>query len=1077
MALEVAAQALEAAVRRGDVAHPDNGRHTVVCAAAYHLAGFAAQSFSVLPPPVLGRNLASVERALGMLLRRDLLGLRGEIVQWLGDEEHSDEAIARKLADEDNPFGIDDATYVALSESFYRGLGAADTALIFGDISDYARAIQLLREVADRAGLIGNLPIWWAATLGRHLFRDLRENSLHVRLPPEGEGLPDLWSELRSQFIAQLVTRRPPHIELWPSQLAAAARSLDPSDDLIIALPTSAGKTRIAELCILRALAGARRVVYVTPLRALSAQVERVLSRTFVPLGFGVTSLYGAAGATSIDTESLAQTQIVVSTPEKIDFALRQDPTVIDDVGLIVFDEGHMIGLGSREIRYEVLIQRLLRRPDADERRIVCLSAMFNSDDPDFKDFTAWLRNDVDGDPVQVRWRPTRQRFATLDWSKGSKAARLGLLYGEEAYVPRFFEERPPRARRKKPFPDSDIEFCISAANAFARDGQSVLVYSPQRGQVEPLVRNFVKAAQQGYLTDVPAPSPADLELAMAIGREWLGEGHPAVEGLRVGVGAHHGALPRPFLAAVERLLDSKRLSVVVASPTLAQGIDLACSVLLFRSLFRFDAQTGKPGLITAAEFANVAGRAGRAFVDLDGLVVLPSYEGKGRAHLQGQFAKLIQDSKGQRLRSGLARLVLEISARLAAKLGVAGEDLVEYVVNQRSVWDRDDVEGEEVDADPEDGQRGLDEYLADLDVAILSLVEQLDTEESDLAELLDQVLTGSLWQRTLARASALDRSLATGILTSRAQWLWGQTQPNQRKACYLAGLGSCSGLFLHAHLDQLVDILADLNIAAVTDNAAEVKRLAVAFAEAIHEEPYFFVRNPPANWREILERWVGGVAFAEILGNLGVRDAQRVQAFIQDCVVFKLVWAAEAVRVMAGAEDHPRATDLGDGPALAFGYGAYSVSAALLCQIGFASRVGAHWVCRETAADFVTMEGFWDWIAENGEDLSTDEFWDSLDHARLWAATASPGGDFPRKWKREVHVVSVDWVRDPPAPGSRVRVVARAGRAVDVCSIELAPLGRAQLPFNPSGAYIDAVVEDDSFDDDPSIRIEYFGR
>ena len=53
----------------------------------------------------------------------------------------------------------------------------------------------------------------------------------------------------------------------------------------------------------------------------------------------------------------------MVATPEKLDFALRQDGNVLNDVGLIVFDEGHMIGtFGSREIRYEVLIQRLLRR-------------------------------------------------------------------------------------------------------------------------------------------------------------------------------------------------------------------------------------------------------------------------------------------------------------------------------------------------------------------------------------------------------------------------------------------------------------------------------------------------------------------------------------------------------------------------------------------------------------------------------------------------------------------------------------------------------------------------------------------
>ena len=44
----------------------------------------------------------------------------------------------------------------------------------------------------------------------------------------------------------------------------------------------------------------------------------------------------------------------MVGTPEKLDFALRNDPSLIDDVGLVVLDEGHMIGLNEREINYEV---------------------------------------------------------------------------------------------------------------------------------------------------------------------------------------------------------------------------------------------------------------------------------------------------------------------------------------------------------------------------------------------------------------------------------------------------------------------------------------------------------------------------------------------------------------------------------------------------------------------------------------------------------------------------------------------------------------------------------------------------
>src|SRR6185312_7819902 len=165
-------------------------------------------------------------------------------------------------------------------------------------------------------------------------------------------------------------------------------------------------------------------------------QVERVLARTFVPLGAAVTSLYGAIGASSVDSQTLMDADIVVATPEKLDFALRQDPQVLNDVGLVVFDEGHMIGLGSREIRYEVLIQRLLRRTDAGERRIVCLSAMFNPEDPFFQDFGNWLRNDAPGDFVHVQWRPTRQRLATLDWSPYSRTARLSFIDGEKPFVP-----------------------------------------------------------------------------------------------------------------------------------------------------------------------------------------------------------------------------------------------------------------------------------------------------------------------------------------------------------------------------------------------------------------------------------------------------------------------------------------------------------------------------------------------------------------------------------------------------------------------------------------------------------------
>ena len=1069
-AFRVAAEALESAVRRGDPGDLDRGRHLVVCAAAFHLAGYAARSFSVLPSPVLDLNLASHERVLGLLLRRNLPQMRSVLSQWHLDPSHSDDEVSARLLNENDGFGPEDAAVLALSTTYHRAVGMADSALLFGDREVFGLALTALEELVANAASFGNIPTWWVATLTIHIVRDLWSQSLHSMLPLDlRQEAPERWSALRRDFIELLGTRRPPQMELWPSQLTAARRSTDPTDDLVVALPTSAGKTRIAELCLLRTLADGRRAVYVTPLRALAAQVERVLGRTFLPLDASVTSLYGASGATSSDVDTLATASIVVATPEKLDFALRQDPDVLNDVGLIVFDEGHMIGLGSREIRYEVLIQRLLRRSDAGHRRFVCLSAMFNPDDPYFADFGNWLRSDAPGEFVHVQWRPTRQRFATLDWSERAGTARLEFRDGERPFVPRFIERAPAQGRRKKAFPQNDKEFCICAANAFARDGHTVLVYSPQRGQIEPIASEFRKIADQGYLTHIRPPAPEHLLVAQAIGREWLGEDHAAMKALEAGVGTHHGALPRPFLSAIEELLDRRHLTVVVASPTLAQGVDLACSVLIFRSIQRYE--KGAWQAMPPAEFANVVGRVGRAFVDIDGITALPTFEfGKRRAQ-HALFQELINRSRGQRLLSGLAQLIWQVAQRLTEVLSVPASSLVEYLLNNREFWGAvgaaDDGDEEE-DADIEES---LEERLADLDVAILSLVEPLGADVTELAGLLDDVLRDSLWKRTLAHGTKDQRLIEQRLLISRAEWLWQTTTTTQREACFYSGLGRTAGVFLYDQLDTLVNDLVALQAAVIRRDDDAVTEAALAFAERVIREPQFSVRKLPDEWKVALASWVQGKAVAEILAGRPARDARRLEAFLQDGVVFRLVWAAEAVRSQATKTGHARADELGDGPAFALTYGVPSIQAALLCQIGFASRVGAVSLSRRFGMTFTDTASLRAWLRTNDVFLRDPELWDSADHYLLWTYAAAPSsGDAPRLWTRRQYSVKPKWSVSPP-PGEHMRVIAGADRTATICTLDLVPVGEARLPFDPYNSALDAEAAIDR-----SLMIEYFG-
>jgi hypothetical protein len=358
------------------------------------------------------------------------------------------------------------------------------------------------------------------------------------------------------------------------------------------------------------------------------------------------------------------------------------------------------------------------------------------------------------------------------------------------------------------------------------------------------------------------------------------------------------------------------------------------------------------------------------------------------------------------------------------------------------------------------------------VDVAILSLVDPLDAEPGRLAALLDDVLKDSLWKRTLDHEEPPIRDMERGLLVSRAEWLWSTTTPAQRRACFYSSLGRDPGLFLWDRLDQLVGLLTKLQVAVAGDDGTLAGECAVEFARILSAESFFGPTKSPSNWEQVLRDWLNGVAFADILKGRKAADAQRVQAFIQEGAVFRLVWGAEAVRVQALSASHPGSGALGDGPAYALTYGVPSVQAALLCQAGFASRVGALWLARRLRASFLDADGLRQWLRTHRAVLSRADFWESSDHYRLWMrSTSGDAGDYPKPWSRRDVAVSVDWNQGAPPAGERVRLVPSDGRSAWVCTSELSLLGTAQLPFAPAGAAIEGLVGDAG-----TVQFEYFG-
>mgnify|MGYP001031797312 CR=1 FL=1 len=979
-----AGNAFEALVQNGAADDANRGFYRVAGAAAYHIASYSALAFSLISQQSEQPNLAPPEEALALLILRDLSTLGTRARAWLLDPAHGDESITR-LAGE-GELDPDDVVTLVVTSTIFRALAFFEFALQTGTAALADEARSLLRRAISLAKQANAVSLWWISRIAFNLIDDLWGSSLHQVLPVDGPPGADEYSALRSLFIGELYSRRVAEVELWPSQLEAARRATDLTDDLVVALPTSAGKTRIAEITALMSLASGRRVLVVTPLRALSAQTERSFRKTFSSLGFTVSSLYGASGAALGDEDALRSQDIVIATPEKLDFALRNDPTIIDDIGLVVLDEGHLIGPSEREIRYENLVQRLLRRIDSVSRRIVCLSAILPEGNQ-LNDLTAWIRSDAPGDPIQSGWRPTRQRFGTLAWQGNSGRLSFDLEAGGP-YIRHFIPLEAAIAPRRTAFPKDNKELTLAAAWRFSAQGKRALVFCTQRDHVEGYAETIVDLNRRGYLPSL-LEDAARVERALAVGREWLGPNHPAVKCLPIGVAIHHGRLPGPFLREVEALLAAGVLRVTVASPTLAQGLNLNAAVLLIPTLYR----AGVP--LSGEEFANVAGRAGRAFVDLEGLVLHVMY--KPESWRLRAWRELVGSAKARSLTSGIIAIVAEVIARLARTNVFLRADAMEYLANTREAW---------FPQDQADDSESIESLIERLDATVFGLIEALDAESTDLPRLLDEALAGSLWSRQIARLGTQAQSNQLWVLSARASLIWNKSTPIQRRAAFAMGVGLEAGLAIDAIADDLSALLDQADRAASAGDHPVLSAALVGMAERLFSiRPFIPDVDPPGNWRELLSAWLAGVDVV----TLGLDNMRTVE----EAFVYRLVWAIEAVRMRRranGGESDP----IEGSAAATIEAGVPQTMMAMLVRAGLPSRVAAMTAIRETRPAFATRSEMNQWLGSNEVTALSDQpGWPTQETAAVWRqfrTEALSGGVL--KWAVQ------HWNMQGPAPG-----------------------------------------------------------
>ncbi|MGN6828916.1 DEAD/DEAH box helicase [Paucibacter sp. M5-1] len=412
-------------------------------------------------------------------------------------------------------------------------------------------------------------------------------------------GMPDWFVE--NSISNGLVTLLPPQRKLLIDNGITTG-----NQNSLLTLPTSTGKTFIAECAIAAASQRGGICVYVAPYVAIGEQVRNSLNEKRFADRMQVVSMFG--GFKSEFIQNAFSTAVIIATPERFDSWLRTTEQLAS-LRLVVMDEIHIIENGIRGSRVEGLLSRLrILQSRLTELRIMGLSAVL----PETSALSNWL-GIADEQVQRIGWRPTARRLATCD-----SVGNLTWIHGNDALRPAWANPDtaisvPHRITLPEDvYPSINTNSLeISAAKnvrtitleLLSRLGITGLVVCPRRSDTRALAREVA--------TTFPETEDEELKsLAREIRARhaWLA---PLASFIERGIAYHNASLPHAVRRSIEKAIREERFRLVCSTTTLAEGADFPFRWTLVSHWLSSFRNGGAP--MRSMTFRNIAGRSGRA--------------------------------------------------------------------------------------------------------------------------------------------------------------------------------------------------------------------------------------------------------------------------------------------------------------------------------------------------------------------------------------------------------------------------------------------------------------------------------
>jgi ATP-dependent RNA helicase HelY len=407
---------------------------------------------------------------------------------------------------------------------------------------------------------------------------------------------------------------------LDPFQQQACA-ALEDGHGVLVCAPTGAGKTVVGEFAVHLALAQGQKCFYTTPIKALSNQKYADLVERYGPKQVGLLT-----GDTSVNGNA----PIVVMTTEVLRNMLYAGSSTLDGLGYVVMDEVHYLADRFRGAVWEEVILHL-----PESVRLVSLSATVSNAE-EFGDWLVEVRGDTtvvvdehrpvplwqhmlvnnrmldlfvgegpDGEPrinPELMRRTENENRVQVDWGPRNGRGR-----------------RVPRGPRFRPPSRIDVITRLDAAAllpaivfVFSRVGCEAAVSQCVRSGVR--LNSEAEVAEIRRVVDTRTKDLNDADLRVLGYWEWR-------EALERGFASHHAGLLPAFKETVEELFVRGLVKVVFATETLALGINMPARTVVLERLVKYNGEAHVE--LTAGEYTQLTGRAGRRGIDVEGHAVV----------------------------------------------------------------------------------------------------------------------------------------------------------------------------------------------------------------------------------------------------------------------------------------------------------------------------------------------------------------------------------------------------------------------------------------------------------------------